>query len=155
MLEILLAGGAIILDRISKLWCLGSLKQMPGMKMDVIPGIVEFRYVENRGAAFSILSGRTGLLTVVTALIIAGLIFYLVKYGRTESLLVRILLSLIIGGALGNFIDRIVYGFVIDFINPTFIRFAVFNVADIFVTCGAILLVFAVLFLRPSKKQNG
>ena len=92
---------------------------------------------------------------MVTALIIAGLIFYLVKYGRTESLLVRILLSLIIGGALGNFIDRIVYGFVIDFINPTFIRFAVFNVADIFVTCGAILLVFAVLFLRPSKKQNG
>ena len=119
MLEILLAGGAILLDRISKLWCLGSLTQMPGMKMDVIPGIVAFRYVENRGAAFSILSGRTGLLTVVTALIIAGLIFYLVKYGRTESLLVRLLLSLIIGGALGNFIDRIVYGFVIDFINPT------------------------------------
>lgn len=77
MLEILLAGGAILLDRISKLWCLGSLKQMPGMKMDVIPGIVEFRYVENRGAAFSILSGRTGLLTVVTALIICMELIFL------------------------------------------------------------------------------
>ena len=124
------------------------------MQMDVIPGIVDFRYVENRGAAFSMLSGKVWLLTVVTALIIIGLIFYLVKFGSGELLITRICMAAIIGGALGNLYDRIMYGFVVDFINPTFMKFAVFNVADIFVTCGTILLVFAMLFFKP-KKNNG
>ena len=154
MMEALVALCAIAIDRVTKLWCVRSLMHLPGQRMPVLPGVVEFRYVENTGAAFSVLSDHTWILIVVSAVAIVGLTGYLIKFGHTQSVLIRICLACIIGGAIGNLIDRLWYGYVIDFINPTFIRFAVFNVADIFVTCGAILLVFAVLLAKQPNKET-
>lgn len=155
MLEAIIAIVAIVLDRLSKMWAVGSLSHMPGQHMDVLPGVFEFRYVQNEGMAFSLLEGKTWLFIVVTILIIACLLGYLIKYRAAESIWTRIAIASIIGGAIGNLIDRLLYGYVIDFINPTFIRFAVFNIADIFVTCGAILFVFSLLILpRFSHKKE-
>lgn len=155
MLEAIIAIVAIVLDRLSKMWAVGSLSHMPGQHMDVLPGVFEFRYVQNEGMAFSLLEGKTWLFIVVTILIIACLLGYLIKYRAVESIWTRIAIASIIGGAIGNLIDRLLYGYVIDFINPTFIRFAVFNIADIFVTCGAILFVFSLLILpRFSHKKE-
>ena len=99
--------------------------------------------------------GKTWLFILLTVLIVAFLIGYLIKYRATEGLWARIAIASIIGGAIGNLIDRILYGYVIDFLRPTFIRFAVFNVADIFVTCGAILFIFILLVFPKEKKTDG
>ncbi len=154
MLEAIIAIAAVVLDRLSKMWAVGSLSHMPGQHMDVLPGVFEFRYVQNEGMAFSLLEGKTWLFIVITVLIVACLLGYLVKYRAVESVWTRIAIASIIGGALGNLIDRLLYGYVIDFINPTFMRFAVFNVADIFVTCGAILFIFALLILPQFYRKK-
>ncbi|MDL2225358.1 signal peptidase II [Eubacteriales bacterium OttesenSCG-928-M02] len=154
MLEGIVIAIAIGLDRITKIWCKAYLVHQPGMQMNVIPGVVEFKYMENTGAAFSVFSGKTWLLAAFSIIIIAALVFFLIKYGGGEPLLVRLCVAAIIGGAVGNLIDRLFYGYVIDFINPTFINFAIFNVADMFVTCGAILLVFLLLFFKPREKKE-
>lgn len=154
MLEAIIAIAAVVLDRLSKMWAVGSLSHMPGQHMDVLPGVFEFRYVQNEGMAFSLLEGKTWLFIVITILIVACLLGYLIKYRAVESIWTRIAIASIIGGAIGNLIDRLLYGYVIDFINPTFMRFAVFNIADIFVTCGAILFIFALLIFPQFHKKK-
>lgn len=154
MLEAIIAIAAVVLDRLSKMWAVGSLRHMPGQHMDVLPGVFEFRYVQNEGMAFSLLEGKTWLFIVITILIVACLFGYLLKYRAVESIWTRVAIASIIGGAIGNLIDRLLYGYVIDFINPTFMRFAVFNVADIFVTCGAILFIFALLIFPQFHKKK-
>ena len=153
MLEAIIVFAAVLLDRLTKLWAAGPLK-VAG-RLDFIPGVMEFNYVENKGAAFSMFWGKTWLFILLTVLIVAFLIGYLIKYRATEGLWARIAIASIIGGAIGNLIDRILYGYVIDFLRPTFIRFAVFNVADIFVTCGAILFIFILLIFPKEKKTDG
>ena len=154
MLEAIIAIAAVVLDRLSKMCAVGSLSHMPGQHMDVLPGVFEFRYVQNEGMAFSLLEGKTWLFIVITILIVACLLGYLIKYRAVESIWTRIAIASIIGGAIGNLIDRLLYGYVIDFINPTFMRFAVFNIADIFVTCGAILFIFALLIFPQFHKKK-
>lgn len=146
MRESILVFAAVLLDRISKLWAKNILLTLPGRAVDVIPGVVEFRYVENTGAAFSLLSGKQEFFIILTVLMVAVMIFYLVRYRNRSGVWMRMGMAAIMGGALGNFIDRLFCGHVIDFINPTFMDFAVFNVADIFITCGTIIFVLSVLF---------
>ncbi len=92
---------------------------------------MELRYVENDGMAFSMLSGRQTLLIVVTGITLAALVWYLFSKGRRRAPSVAV--CLIIAGGLGNLIDRVTAGRVIDFFATTFIDFAVFNVARLFV----------------------
>jgi len=155
LLEIILVLAVVGLDRITKLWAVGSLMKMPGSRMSVIPGVVEFKYVENTGASFSMLSDHTWLLTLVSFAMVLLISFCIIKYHGQLSILERIGLASVLGGALGNLIDRALYGYVVDFINPLFINFAVFNIADIFITCGAILLVFLFLLGDKLKKNEG
>ena len=150
MLESILIVIGIVVDRLTKIWAAGTLQ--PVGSMNFIPGVIEFHYVENRGAAFSMLWGKTWIFIILTILIVAFLIGYLIKYRNTDGLLTRIAVSCIISGALGNLIDRLLYGYVIDFLRPTFINFAVFNIADIFVTCGAILFIFCLLFFNKREQ---
>lgn len=158
MPEIIIILSAIIMDQLTKWWAATSLSALPAGRIALIPGIVELRYVENRGAAFSILWGKTSFFIVISIIVIALLGYFLIRYRAGETLLMRLAIASIIGGALGNLIDRIFRGYVVDMINPLFVRFAVFNVADIFVTCGTILLVFLLVFLpllRRGKKHEG
>ena len=118
-----------------------------------LPGIMELRYVENDGMAFSMLSCRQTLLIVVTSITIGALVWYLF-FKKPPMRAERVALCLIIAGGLGNLIDRVAAGRVIDFFATTFINFAVFNVADCFVCVGAALFVIAVLRQELNAKKE-
>ncbi len=126
------------LDRVSKIAVTASLKGAE--PKEFLFGAFQLRYAENTGAAFSSFSQNTLILTVFTLLVLALCLFVLLGR-RTKSLFISACLILIISGGIGNVIDRIAQGYVVDFIEPLFMNFAVFNVADIFITVGAALLI--------------
>ena len=109
----------------------------------LIPGIVNLRPVENRGAAFSMLWGQDAVLILLTAALIVGLLAWLIARPGA-SRVQRTGLWLIVGGGLGNLYDRLFFGGVADFIELAFVRFAVFNIADVCICAGAVLTVIAV-----------
>jgi len=106
----------------------------------LIPGVVNVKLATNRGMAFSLLSGHGLGLTLLTALLLAAVIAWLVSKPDEQRLL-RTGLWLIVGGGLGNLFDRVMRGYVVDFIELAFVRFAVFNVADACICVGALLAV--------------
>lgn len=117
-------------------------------------GLFQFRYVENTGAAFSSFSDNTLLLTVLTVIILC-VCFILLLSRKFKNLFINICLMLVISGGLGNVIDRILYGFVVDFIEPLFIDFAVFNFADCCITVGAFMLIgYEIYELITEKKKK-
>jgi len=103
----------------------------------LIPGFIELFYIQNTGGGFSILEGHTWVLTVLTAVLMAVIAVLLVKKVFSHPLAMWSL-TIILGGGLGNLIDRIRLGYVVDMFNFQFIRYPVFNVADILVVCGVI-----------------
>lgn len=118
-------------------------------------GTFQFRYVENTGAAFSSFSDNTLVLAVLTAVILAGCLAVLLSK-KIKSLFMNICLLLVISGGLGNVIDRFRLGYVIDFIEPLFIDFAVFNFADCCITVGAFMLIgYQIYELISEQKKKG
>ncbi len=115
--------------------------------------LIDFTYVQNRGAAFSILSGKINFLALISIIFCVGLIIYIIVKKPRHKLLC-ISLAMLFSGALGNAIDRMFYGFVVDFIETTFVNFAVFNIADIAITVGAILLGIYLIFF-DKEPTNG
>jgi signal peptidase II len=154
MLESIIVFAAVALDQLVKWWAKTTLRFLPAGHITLIPGVLEMRYVENRGGAFSLLWGKVGFLIAVSAIVIVVLTVYLIKYRGTESLLTRIAIAGVIGGAVGNLIDRVLFGYVVDMFNPVFVNFAIFNVADAFVTCGTILLVFVLLIFPMFRRKK-
>lgn len=142
-------------DQIIKYFVLLYLK--PVGSVSVINDFLEWNYVENTGAAFGSFSGSTTLLSVITAVIIlASIAAILLKKIKNKYLLVTA--TIIIAGGLGNLIDRIFRGYVIDFIKVLFIDFPVFNFADILVTCGSFMLIAYLIidiYNDSRKKQKG
>lgn len=115
--------------------------------------IFDITYVQNRGAAFSLLSGKLSLLSIISVLFCIGVVVYWIKKKPTHPLLCTSLV-MIFAGAFGNGIDRVFRGFVVDFIQPTFINFPTFNAADIGITVGAALMVmYVILFDREDKSE--
>lgn len=117
--------------------------------------VLYFTYCENTGMSFSLLEGQQTLLIIITSVFIAGLTFYLLTK-RCKTKLMMWSVVMIIGGGIGNLIDRVLNGYVVDFIDFRLINFAVFNVADIFAVCGAILLLLALLLdeFKDRKKKT-
>ncbi len=136
MIAILVAIVVFILDRITKTWAVTHL--VLGASVPVLP-LVDWTLVENRGAAFGMLSGATAGLIVVALAAIIGLIVLL---RRSPSIVVQLGVGGVLGGALGNLYDRIMQHSVIDFIDVRLWPY-VFNVADIGITLGAIVLIVA------------
>ena len=124
--------------------------------VDVIPNIVSFTYIQNTGAAFSILEGQMWFFYIVTIIVVAGIIYYMYTEAKEDKLL-GFLLSLILAGAIGNFIDRLFLQYVVDMIKLEFIDFAIFNVADSYLTVGVILLLIYTLYdeRKTLKEDNG
>ena len=141
---------SIILDRITKYLAIIYLKdQKP---LNIIPNILEFTYLENKGAAFGIFQEKQIFFYIITiiVLIIIGLILVKMPSGN-KYLPLELSLSFISGGAIGNFIDRISSSYVVDFIYFKPIDFPVFNVADIFVTLATIWLVILLIFIYKDE----
>ena len=111
----------------------------------LIPGVVHLTYVKNTGAAFSMFEGMRWLFLALVLVYFAAM-GLLIGKGILRKPAELWSLAAIGGGALGNAVDRVVSGKVTDMIEPEFIRFAVFNVADIFITCGAVCLIVYMLF---------
>lgn len=114
-------------------------------------GLVQFRLVHNTGAAWGMFGDATFLLGVFSLVVCAALVFYLFMLAPHASAFETFSLGLVLAGGLGNAFDRFSLHYVVDFIEPVFIDFPVFNVADIGVTCGIVL--FMVAFLREWRTQ--
>ncbi len=144
MMETLIVLAVILLDRVTKIAAVKWLA--PIGSIPLWQDVFHLSYHTNTGAAFSILSGKTKLLGFFSVLVSIGLIIYLVRYRRTLSKISRLGLTFILSGAIGNGIDRLAFGAVVDFFDFRLIRFAIFNVADSFITVGVVLLLIGLLF---------
>lgn len=124
--------------------------------VEVIPNVVSLTYIQNTGAAFSILEGQMWFFYIITTIVVIGLIYYMHTEGRQNKIL-GFLLSLILAGAIGNFIDRLFLQYVVDMIKLEFIDFAIFNVADSYLTVGVILLLIYTFYdeRKTLKENNG
>lgn len=129
------------LDQLSKL----AARQLQGA-VTLIPGVVGLRYAENTGMAFSLLSGRPWLLGLLSAALIAAGFAVLRRYRL--GTLASVAAMLMLGGAVGNMLDRLFIGYVVDMIEVLFVDFAIFNVADAALTVGCGLMAWSLLF-RP------
>ena len=113
-----------------------------------IPGVVRFTYVRNTGAAFSSFQGQQWLFALVFAVFTVLVLWEYFKSPMPFTKLDRWCIAAIYGGALGNMIDRVRLGYVVDMIEAEFMTFPIFNVGDIFITCGCILLVIRLIFVN-------
>ena len=140
----------VILDQGVKLWVRDAIPLHTSLPF--LPGF-DLTYVRNTGAAFSILSSQTWILTVLSGVVSVILAVVLIRR-ILPSRLGMLALSLLLGGAVGNFIDRLLRGWVTDMFRTTFMDFPVFNVADIGVVIGAVLLCLAVLLAREDDGKE-
>ncbi len=140
-------------DQIIKLLVLEHLK--PIGSFPLIDGVLQLNYAENTGAAFGSFSAHTDLLSIFTCvMIVIGFVYLFLKKRKLDVEYVCI--SLILAGGIGNLIDRVYRGFVVDYIEPLFIDFAIFNFADILVTCSSVVLVIWLIYeiYREGKEKE-
>ena len=150
MLETIIIIAAVALDQLTKYLV---VQNMYMSSAEFIPGVVGFTYCENTGAAFSFMDNSTWLLTVVSVVMFGLLIYAMIVMRKNKApWQVGACLAMIAGGALGNLIDRLFLGYVVDFIELQFMRFAIFNVADCFVCVGVALLIAYLLLTQKGRK---
>ena len=150
MLYAILVAALVALDQLVKYLVRANIQS--GQVIEVIPGLMGLTYVENTGAAFSMLSEHTWLLTLVSAVVSVALAVALVK-NTVRHPMGKLILAVILAGAVGNLIDRALMGYVTDMFKTLFMNFAVFNVADICVVCGGIAFVIYVLFFYDKLEK--
>lgn len=122
------------------------------VRMTVAPGLIDFTFVANRGAAFGIGQGFGAVSVVLAVAVVAFSVAYLLR-ARWLSKVEIVGLALVFGGAVGNAIDRVLFGYVTDFIATTFVDFPVFNIADIGITVGVCLAFLGFALLSPANKH--
>mgnify|MGYP000002213910 FL=1 len=148
--NLLCVAALVGLDQGIKFWAVSALQ--PVGAMPLIPHVVELRFVLNQGMAFSLLSGKQLFLIAATSAALL-LVAYALFFRSRGKYLQQAALILVLGGGIGNLIDRVLNGEVVDYINLLFMRFAVFNFADICVCVGVALWVL-VIFLEESHSGN-
>lgn len=147
---VIIAAVLFVCDQLAKLWAIKVLA--PINTMQIISGFLSFTYVENRGAAFGIFQGQRTLLVLLVVAIIGGACWLLFT-NRIKEKLERLCITMIIAGGLGNLVDRIRLGYVVDFIDINqWFSYPMFNLADCFVVVGACLLVISVLLEEKKAK---
>ncbi len=145
----------VVFDQIVKYYAYTVLQHMPGGTADFIPGFMSLYYIENTGMAFSWFSNATWLLAVISGLMAVVVMYVLFRYITIKSWLFKASLCFVAGGAIGNLLDRVFRGFVVDMLRFDFVDFAVFNVADSFVCVGAVMLaIFVIWFWDKSRKEE-
>lgn len=148
----------LMLDFLTKGLIISNLIPSVGDRIGVIPKFISFIYVRNTGAAWGILGGRPVFLIIMSILILGLFITYYVlrvkKVKNNSSCLLGISVGLIAGGCIGNLFDRIVFGYVRDFINFDFMNFPVFNFADVALTFGVIIMIVYFLFYYSKEEKT-
>ena len=143
----------VIADQLTKHLAVVRLKNQAAYNL--INGILEFNYLENRGAAFGVLQNQKYFFVFVALIFIGVIVFVLIKVPTQKKYYsLNILLVMIAAGAVGNMIDRVRYDYVVDFIYLVCIQFPIFNVADIYVTTATVILVFQILFVYKTNDFN-
>ena len=146
MLTFIIVLAILILDQLTK-YLVTQYIPLHG-QVDFIPFFINLTHVENEGASFGILSEHRWVFMLLSTVAIIGIIVFLYKFNK-RHILMSISLAFILGGGIGNMIDRVFRSVVVDFFEFTFVKFAIFNVADMFITFGAILLGIYVIFYEP------
>ena len=150
---VLFVAGIVAADQVTKYL---TVLYIPSLGVQpLIPGLLQISYVQNTGAAFSSFEGQQWLFALIFV-VFTGLIFYeYFKKPMGFTTFERWCIAAIYGGGLGNMIDRVRLGYVVDMIETTFMDFPVFNVADCFITCGCVLLMAHLfLFHKDFWKEN-
>lgn len=143
----------VIADQLTKHLAVIRLKNQAAYNL--INGILEFNYLENRGAAFGVLQNQKYFFVFVALIFIGVIVFVLIKVPTQKKYYsLNILLVMIAAGAVGNMIDRVRYDYVVDFIYLVCIQFPIFNMADIYVTTATVILVFQILFVYKTNDFN-
>ena len=143
----------VIIDQLIKNWAFTELQAIGTIPL--IQDVLHLTYSENRGAAFSILYGKTELLMIVNTILLLVLLYLLLSKKLTHPLSV-FSTTLIISGGIGNMIDRLIRegNFVVDYIDCRLINFAIFNFADICVVCGTALLLLYMIFVDGKEEKK-
>lgn len=145
IIDILLLVLTVSSDRFTKYLTLNKLKGHPSRS--IINGILEFRYLENSGAAFGLLKNQQSFFVLVEIITLIAICYVIIKSSPLKKTIPQnICLVIIAGGSIGNFIDRILFGYVIDFIYISSINFPVFNLADFYISISTIVLIILMLF---------
>lgn len=148
---VIIAG--VVIDQLSKWLCVEFLK--PKGSVPIIKDVIHLTYVENRGMAFGLMADARWVFMVTSVIMIVAMGLYL-YLGMCENKLYWISVAMVVSGGIGNMIDRIALGYVVDFIDFTLIDFAVFNGADSFVCVGAGMLVLALVLdiVKEAKEKK-
>ncbi len=141
------------LDQLSKAIVLAKMPLGEPGTIPLIPGIFHFTHVRNTGIAFSMLEGKIPVILIASAVVMLGIILTERKAAGRLGMAYGIALSMPLGGALGNMIDRIRFGNVVDFIDVRGIKFAIFNFADSAITVGIVWLLL-LSFLQPTPLEQ-
>ena len=151
MLILFFAGIVLItvLDQFAKYLAVGGLSGVSTIPL--IKNIFHLTYCENSGAGFGVFANHTNLLSIASILVVAFVLVY-VFVKRPKDKLLNLSLMFMIGGAVGNLIDRIRLGYVVDFLDFCLIDFPIFNVADCFITVGAVILAVYIIFFSEKKE---
>lgn len=151
--------GGIGIDQLTKILVSGNMSI--SQSITVIPKVFNITYIQNRGAAFGMLSNHRWVFMVVSTIAIIAMAVYLFRFCK-EGMFFKVGLALVVSGGIGNMIDRIFLGYVVDMIEATFIEtlfgwsFAIFNVADSFVCVGAGIVIFCLVrdIIKENKKEK-
>ena len=141
----------LLLDRLTKAWAVGVLRAMPGGEMAVLPGLVSFCYAENTGAAFGMLSGMRLLNALLTLALLVALAVFLWRMRRERGFLLSG--AIVMAGGVSHLYDRLLGRNIVDFIRLDFVRFPIFNVADICICAGTVLL--AIIYILRENRARG
>ena len=136
----------IVLDQITKFIAVKYL--MPISSVPIIQDVLHLTYVENRGAAFGMLQNHRWVFMVLSTLVMVVILAVMFKYKRYLHPIMLTGLCFVVGGGIGNMIDRTINGYVVDFVDFTLINFAVFNIADTFICIGVGLLILDIILKK-------
>ncbi len=155
MTPAVIAAVVFIADQVSKAWVLRTWPQPYTGEIPIIADWLELTYIQNTGVAFGLFAGVPQLFTVTSLVIVAAAIWFYLKHVDEANGWLPVTLGLIVGGAIGNVVDRIRFGYVVDFIKTFDGRFPVFNIADSSIVVGVLLMAtfFAVTEEHPPSQR--
>ena len=140
----------VLIDQLTKLIVINNMELHQSIPL--IKDVFHLTRYHNSGAAWGMLEGQRAFFIIITVLVVGGVCIYM-SVKRPKNLMMNFSLTLLIGGAIGNFIDRLSKGYVVDFLDFRLIDFPIFNAADCFVVVGAVCLAVYLIFLEDKSKK--